>query len=155
MDERIEVDDSFTIKFEEIDVKVEPECPLDDENVSKILERIAHCLQIDKLKAQLREISKEKQDLNTKCESLNNQVKVLKERGEALLIENSALKLEKQVTRKILQNLNSKRKMINHDSRKTTRPKKLLKLKFETSKGASNSVINKLNSKSTFNIIII
>ena len=131
MDERIEVDDSFTIKFEEIDVKVEPECPVDDENVSKIHERIAQCLQLDKLKAQLREISKEKQDLNTKCESLNNQVKVLKERGEALLIENSALKLEKQVTRKILQNLNSKRKMINHDSRKTTRPKKFLKLKFK------------------------
>lgn len=63
MDERIEVDDSFTIKFEEIDVKVEPECPVDDENVSKIHERIAQCLQIDKLKAQLREISKEKQDV--------------------------------------------------------------------------------------------
>ena len=101
---------------------------VNDENVSKIHERIAQWLQLDKLKAQLREISKEKQDLNTKCESLNNQVKVLKERGEALLIENSALKLEKQVTRKILQNLNSKRKMINHDSRKTTRPIKLLKL---------------------------
>ena len=105
---------------------------VNDENVSKSYERIPQCLQIDKLKTQLREISKEKQELKTKCESLNNQVKVLKERGEALLIENSALKLEKQVTRKILQNLNSKRKMINHDSRKTTRPKKLLKnLKFE------------------------
>ena len=72
MDESVEVDDSFTIKFEEKTVKFEQDCPLAAAKMSKNQDEIIQlkCLEIDKTKDKLREISKEKNDLEAKCESL-------------------------------------------------------------------------------------
>ena len=94
MDESVEVDDFFLVNFEEKAVKVEQECPLDAANVSRKHEKIIQrkCLENDKTKAKLREISKEKTDLTTKCESLIRQVQDLEE-DKASMVEQADLKL--------------------------------------------------------------
>ena len=90
MDESVEVDDAFTINFEEKTVKVEQDCLLDAAKVSRNQDEIIQlkCLEIDKTKDKLREISKEKSDLETKCESLIKHVQDLEE-DKALMIEHN------------------------------------------------------------------
>ena len=109
--EMVKVDDSLTVKFEEEkDVKVEQECLFDVKNmtianIEKMMEDLKNdnetlkqtlkkyrtniifkCKENDTTKAKICEISKEKNELKAKCESLSSQVQDLEE-DKALAME--------------------------------------------------------------------
>ena len=106
----VDVDSSLTIKFEEKDGKVEQECLFDVKNmtianIEKMMEDLKNdnetlkqtlkkyrtniifkCKENDTTKAKIRELSKEKNELKAKCESLSSQVQDLEE-DKALVME--------------------------------------------------------------------
>ena len=109
--EMVKVDDSLTVKFEEEkDVKVEQECLFDVKNmtianIEKMMQDLKNdnetlkqtlkkyrtniifkCKENDTTKAKICEISKEKNELKAKCESLSSQVQDLEE-DKALVME--------------------------------------------------------------------
>ena len=109
--EMVKVDDSLTVKFEEEkDVKVEQECLFDVKNmtianIEKMMQDLKNdnetlkqtlkkyrtniifkCKENDTTKAKICEISKEKNELKAKCESLSSQVQDLEE-DKALAME--------------------------------------------------------------------
>ena len=119
LDERVKVDDFFLVSFEEKAVKVEQECPLDAANGSREHEKVIQrkCLEIDKTKAKLREISKEKNDLTTKCESLISQVQDLEE-DKALMIKQGRIQANLKLIQNKLEKSESNVKKLTQESHK-------------------------------------